>query len=106
MVGLLEVPRLSYVRTLRDTLSFEWLESLRPSSDRTVGLLEAHRFFMVELFEAIRFSYGWTLGVSPVFERFDSKIPLGFRMVGLSEALRFSYGWTFGYPHAFVWLDS
>ena len=33
---------------------------------------------MVELFEAIRFSYGVTLGVLPVFVWVDSKTPPGF----------------------------
>ena len=42
---------------------------------------------MVELFEAIRFSYGVTLGVLPVFVWLDFCRPAGIRMVELSEAL-------------------
>ena len=61
---------------------------------------------MVELFDALRFSYGWTLRVFLVLVWFDSQRPHGNIMVGLLRAPRFSYVLHIRGPPVFVWLDS
>ena len=102
MVGLSLPSRFSNSWTLRGPPEFVWLDYQRPPGFRMVELLEAPRFSYGWTLWVTRFSYGLTLKRPPVFVWLDSQRFAGILMVELLGAPRFSYGWTLGFLPVYV----